>query len=158
MSEKTPPPPKWKADGRKKDIEKVSINKVEINPDEISRPYTLEQLDRQGKLTGEYHRVRELDPLVVRSISGGKYEIVDGHHRYSYAFRTGSKKVQVKKPVVFEVEYTERFVGGAGKKTLRTWNRERGVTPPSVMERDLKKMFSEGKIKYIKKDGEKIRG
>lgn len=157
MSDVTPPPPEWKGDERKSYIQKLSINKVKLNPDDISSPYTLKELDRQGKLVGEYDRVRELNPLVVKKMFGD-WEIVDGHHRYSYALRTGADKVQVKKPVVFEVVYTENFVGGAGKKKLYTWENERGVTPPNVMEKDLKRMFSEGKLKSIKRDGEKVRG
>lgn len=148
--------PEWSGDNRKSDIEMVPIEDVYINESDVSEPYSIEDLESQDKMTSEKP---ELDPLIVEKIDDDQYKIVDGHHRFSYAYRTGAKEVQIKKPTVFKIKYLESHYAGPGVSTQLSWRDEKGVIPPNVMERDLKKKFEdEEKIVWIKKDGEKIRG
>lgn len=148
--------PEWSGDNRKSDIEMVPIEDVYINQSDVSEPYTIEELESQNKMINEKP---ELDPLVVKKIDDKYWEIVDGHHRFSYAYRTSTKKVQIKKPTVFKIKYRESHYAGPGVSTQLSWKNEEGVIPPNVMERDLKRKFEdEENIVWIKKDGEKIRG
>ena len=76
---------------------KVNINELKVNPlDEFSNPKigpcesAISKYIKEIKTTGKLS-----SPIEVQKLSSGGYEIVNGHHRWEAARRTGLKTVPI---------------------------------------------------------------
>lgn len=69
------------AEPRRPDL-KVPIEKLQANPDQPRRRFAQEQLD---ELAASIKEKGIIQPLIVRSIAGGQYEIVAGERRWRAA-------------------------------------------------------------------------
>ena len=69
------------AEPRRPDL-KVPIEKLQANPDQPRRHFAQEQLD---ELAASIKEKGIIQPLIVRSIAGGQYEIVAGERRWRAA-------------------------------------------------------------------------
>lgn len=169
--EKSPPPPKWKGENRKKKVKMVKISKLKPNKADLpeGKPYTLEQLFSLGYISGNYKEKQGVKPITAVK-KGKKYNIVDGHHRWSYALRSEAKKAQVVLPYKYKIKFSEGVPEGVKQRLISpgTESVEKGIyvawkgldysTVHSVhnFEDRLRKLFKSGDIKSVRKEGRKI--
>ncbi len=88
------------AEPRRPDL-KVPIEKLQANPDQPRRRFAQEQLD---ELAASVKEKGIIQPLIVRSITGGQYEIVAGERRWRAAQMAQLHEIPV---IIRELDDTE---------------------------------------------------
>lgn len=81
--------------------EKISIKKIDPSPEPIRSEWSESDMD---SLAASIKEVGLLQPPALRSVDGGRYEIVFGHRRIEAARRAGFKNVEA---VIIEVNDAE---------------------------------------------------